>query len=373
VKDFEVVICGGGIAALECLLRLRRIAADQLHITLVSPNPEFDYRPLAVLESFGETPARTFPMKQIVADSGVRWLPQTLSHVDRHSRTIVTSSGDSVQYDALLIATGGRPRPINSFMDAFSSSRGPAMYQQLLAEIDSGRLTTLAFVIPEGLSWPLPLYELALMTSHRARTKGLDLTITMAIPGTRPLEMFGGNASARVGELLVEAGIDVYYSAIADMTVEGRLSLHRARLDIPVERTITLPQISGPDVRGIPGDAIHRFVPIDTRCRVRGTDGHVFAAGDATDTPIKHGGLSAQQADTAADGIAHLAGRAQASRPLYPVLRGKLITGDKPLYLSAQVVAGRGWNADISEDARWAPDDLVVASELNSYLASLSI
>jgi NADPH-dependent 2,4-dienoyl-CoA reductase/sulfur reductase-like enzyme len=50
------------------------------------------------------------------------------------------------------------------------------------------------------------------------------------------------------------------------------------------------------------------FVPVGEFSRVPGMAEHVFAAGDATNFPIKHGGFGAQQADVAAAGIAALAG-----------------------------------------------------------------
>ena len=68
---------------------------------------------------------------------------------------------------------------------------------------------------------------------------------------------------------------------------------------------------------------------------------HVFAAGDVTDFPIKHGGLGAQQADVAAAGIAALAGADVAPEPLRPVIRGVLHTGAAPLYLTARLEDGR--------------------------------
>jgi len=48
------------------------------------------------------------------------------------------------------------------------------------------------------------------------------------------------------------------------------------------------------------------LLSIDPLCRERGLT-NVFAAGDATDFPIKHGGIAAQQADVAAQTIATMA------------------------------------------------------------------
>ena len=59
----------------------------------------------------------------------------------------------------------------------------------------------------------------------------------------------------------------------------------------------------------------------------------VFAAGDATDQPIKQGGLATQQADAAAELIAAEAGARVTPRPFRRVLRGVVLTGEAPLYL----------------------------------------
>ena len=40
MADFRVVICGGGIAAVEGLLHLRRLAGDAVDIEVVAPNDE---------------------------------------------------------------------------------------------------------------------------------------------------------------------------------------------------------------------------------------------------------------------------------------------------------------------------------------------
>ena len=49
----RVVIAGGGVAALEAMVALRRLAGEFLEIELLSPDRDFFYRPLSVGEPFG--------------------------------------------------------------------------------------------------------------------------------------------------------------------------------------------------------------------------------------------------------------------------------------------------------------------------------
>lgn len=96
----------------------------------------------------------------------------------------------------------------------------------------------------------------------------------------------------------------------------------------------------------------------------------MFAAGDAADHPIKHGGLGAQMADTAADGIAALAGADIEVVPLRPVLRGVLHTGAEPLYLTARIEDGRV-ESEVTRDRPWPADEKIVAEELGPLLRTL--
>ena len=49
----RVLIAGGGVAALEAMLALRKLAEDRVDIELLAPDQDFFYRPLAVGEPFG--------------------------------------------------------------------------------------------------------------------------------------------------------------------------------------------------------------------------------------------------------------------------------------------------------------------------------
>jgi sulfide:quinone oxidoreductase len=367
VARFAAVICGGGVAGIEGLLRLRRLVGDQVDLTLLSPAEYLSYRPLAVLEPFAAGAAPRYSIPRIATDAAARLVRDTLAWVDRAGRVVHTGGGQRLPYDALLLAVGGRQGTELEHADVFTGSDDQS-FRRIVEDIETGSITSLAFVLPSGPCWPLPLYELALLTAGRAKQVGASLEIVITIPGPRPLHAFGGDAGDAISRLLRHAGITVHTSAAAQVVAPHHVVLRPRGVHLHPERIVTLPTISGPNVRGIPGDARNRFLPIDGHCRVPGTDGRVFAAGDATDLPVKQGGVGAQQADTAAAGIAHLAGLAEPPQPLRPVIRGTLLTGGTPLYLSAHLLAGEGWQARMYEQPPWPLDDKVIAEELGPYV-----
>lgn len=367
---FAVVICGGGVAGIEGLLRLHRLAGDHVEVTLLCPSECFFYRPDAVLEPFGADRMRGYSIERIAADAGAHWVRESMEWVDRAGGTVHTSTGRELAYDALLLAVGGLERSPTQHMDAFSD-RTSDTYRRILGDIESGRVAQIAFVRPEQPSWPLPLYELALLTARRARQLSVHLDIAFITREPEPLHAFGSEAGRAIARLLKDAGITLHTGADVVMPGTGQLTLLPSGIRLQPDRTMTLPTITGPNIRGVPGDALHRFLSIDEHCRVRETDGRIFGAGDATDLPLKHGGLGAQQADTAAAGIAHLAGAAGSPPPLRPVVRGKLLTGNSPLYLEAQLVAGEGWRTKIYDQPPWSPGEELITAELGRYLRGL--
>jgi sulfide:quinone oxidoreductase len=365
------VVCGAGFAGVEGLLRLRRLAGDQVDITVVSPADQLVYRPLAVLEPFAAGAVRRYPIERIVADAGARWLRDGLAWVDRNDRAVHTIGGRELPYDALLLAVGGRELPSSEHELVFTGRDAKRRYGRLLAAVDAREVGSLAFVVPDGPSWPLPLYELALLTAQHGRDSDRQLDISLVTAEQRPLPAFGGEAGEAITRLLQEAGVTLYVNSRAKVTGARHLILEPSGLELYPDRIVTLPAITGPNIRGIPGDAVDRFLHVDEFCRVPDTDGRIFAAGDATDLPVKQGGVGAQQADTAAAGIAHLAGLVEAPEALRPVIRATLLTGRRPLYLAAHMIAGQGWMAQVFDEAPWSVDAKVVAEELGPYLELL--
>lgn len=369
MAPLNVVICGGGFAAAEGLLRLHRLAGERVTVTLVAPNEHLIYRPLTVLIPFGGSQVARYPIRDLAATAGAQWLRDRVTAVEHRDRTVHTANGSPLHYDALLLAPGAKERKPNPHVALFTDRTGGETYRGIIDEIDDGTLTSLALIEPSGPSWPVPLYELALLTAKHARERGLRLDIALICPHPHPLYPFGDSVGAAVSDLLRTAGITLHLRADPHIRGPRLVRLEPVGLDLETDRIVSLPTITGPSLPGVPGEARDRFIPVDDRCRVRGTDGHVFAAGDATDLPVKHGGLAAQQADVAAAGIAHLADAAPVPEPFRPVLYGTLLTGDAPLYVEANLVAGHGWESRILTEPTWPPDQLVAAEDVAAYLA----
>jgi sulfide:quinone oxidoreductase len=135
---------------------------------------------------------------------------------------------------------------------------------------------------------------------------------------------------------------------------------------LQVDRVIALPELYGPSVRGIPlGE--HGFIRVNQYGQVPDT-GPIYAAGDAVEFAVKHGGIASQQADTAARSIAALAGAPVTPEPFNPVIHGMLLTGDKPLYLTARITGGHGFSSEITDTPTWSPPAKIAAKYLAPYL-----
>jgi sulfide:quinone oxidoreductase len=361
IEPRRIVIAGGGVGAIEALLALRDLGEATFDITVVAPDEQFVLRALTVAEPFAAGHSDLGAFDAIVREQGSTLHRATLTEVDPAEHTVLCSDGERLPYDVLVLSPGARPRA--AFPTGITFGLGdPAALNGLLADLEQGYTDTVAFVVPSGVTWALPLYELALMTAGQVRGMGRDVTISLVTPEPAPLAIFGPEASAAVAGLLAEAGIAVHCGI---PPVVGR---HRVHLvggeDIVVERVVSLPLLEGPRLPGVPADSAG-FIPTDTFGRVPGLDG-VYAVGDASDMPVKQGGLACQQADVVAAHIAREAGADVASEPLAPVLRGKLMTGRVSRFLRRDLHEASG-REDV--EPLWWPPAKVVGRYLAPWLA----
>ena len=359
----KVLIAGAGVAGLEAALALRELAGDLVSVELVSPDSEFVYRPLSVAAAFHAGEAHRFPLAHLAEEAGAGLTQAALRSVDVDRKVADTSAGQ-FEYDWLLLALGAHAVP--RIPGAFTF-RGPGdedAFSTLLADAREGRVRKLAFTMPTGSTWPLPMYELALLTAVHLADAGSDVQLEVVTPEDRPLKLFGAQASQVVAELLSEHRIRLRTETVPLIAAKGELRfVGTGKVD--ADRVVALPQLEGPRLRGVPHDT-NGFVPTNEHARVLGAF-DVFAAGDLTDFPVKQGGLAAQQADAAAEAIAAEAGAEVDPQPFAPVLRGLMLTGLTPRFMHAEL--GR-LESTVDTEPLWWPPGKIAGRYLGPFLAA---
>jgi sulfide:quinone oxidoreductase len=215
----------------------------------------------------------------------------------------------------------------------------------------------------------MPLYDLALITAAERGADDRDgVELSLITPEEQPLELFGRRVSAAVRQLLRDRGVALHACSYGVPGRRGWLEISPGERGLAVDRIVTVPRLLGPRLRGIPC-VRDGFIHTDAHGRVAAMEG-VFAAGDATDCPIKHGGLAAQQADAVAESLAAAVGAEIDPQPFRPVLRGLLLTGRSPRFLRADVSGGAGDDSVIAEGALWWPPNKLYGRYLAPYLSS---
>jgi sulfide:quinone oxidoreductase len=339
-EQYRVLVVGGGVAAVEALLALHDLAPDRVAVTVLAPNSDFVYRPMSVREPFAYTSAARYPLATIVADAGATLVRDKVARVEPEQRLVHTESGGTLEYDALILAMGAKLYERFAHATTIDDKRMDELLHGIVQDVEGGYLRSLAFVAPGRMAWPLPLYELALMTAARAFDMNVAPELTLVTPEDRPLSIFGAAVSDGVGELLEQAGIRAITSAYAEVHEDGEISINPGDRCLRADRVIALPELYGPSVRGIPLSE-HGFIRVNRFGRVPDL-AHVYAAGDGVDFPVKQGGIACQQADVAAESVAALAGVEVEGRAFAPEIHGMLLTGGAPRYLAAKLTGGHG-------------------------------
>jgi len=359
----HVVVAGAGVAGLETALALQALAPQRVSVELIAPESEFVYRPLAVAEPFQVGEVRRFPLARLVEAAGAELRPGTLAAVDPQEKRAALTDGSSLEYDVLVLAPGAQSLP--AVPGALTFRGTPADNEELgrlLERITTRDLQRLVFAVPPGSTWPLPLYELALLTGEYLAEHLTHAELTLVTPEELPLGLFGTRASEAIALLLEMRGIGLRTATTPLEFEDGVLELAGGGA-IAADAVVALPQLEGPRLEGIPQDE-HGFVPTDEFGRVAGlTD--VYAAGDLVQSPIKQGGVAAQEADAAAEAIAADAGAPVQPSPCRPVLRGLLLTGFVPRYLRHE----EGGPSFVDTQPLWSPPGKIVGRYLSPFLA----
>jgi sulfide:quinone oxidoreductase len=361
-RPLRVVVAGGGIAGLETLIALRGLVGHRVALTLVAPEDDFTLRALEVFEPFGVGHPQRYALAEVAADLDAAFHRDAVARVLGGQRRVLLASGTEVSYDALVLAMGAFPYPAYEHGTCFARAQEPEGFKEVLDDLRAGLAARIAIVVPDGVAWTLPAYELALMIAAYVE----PAQVTLVTPEHEPLSAFGPPAAELVRQELAAAGVELLEGVHADVPHPTVVQLARdARLSC--DRILHLPLLAGPNTPGIACDDAG-FILVDDAFRAR-DGGDVFAVGDGAAGPYKQGGLAAQQADAVAEQIAARAGAEHPPRPYRPVMRALLRTIHGPRYMRAEPPGGAG-SAEVSEQCLWWPPSKVAARWLTPWLAA---
>lgn len=367
----QVLIAGGGVAALEAAFAVHALAGDRVSTRVLTASDAYVDRPRTIGEPFNHAYAEHYPMASLVAGAGAELVHGMLVEVDTERSSALSSDGRAYSYDALVVATGATMQPRFAHATTLDDARMDEVLHGLVVDIEEGYVRRLAVVAPAPISWPLPAYEVALMAAERAWDMQVEMEIVLLTPERSPLEMFGEAASTELAGLLRSRGVEVITSAVSDVTTNRIVVAHPSGRVVDADRIVALPEFRGPDIAGLPSDG-GGFLPVDGFGRVRRVE-RVWAAGDVTDYPIKQGGVAAALADVVAQEIAARAGVPLTIDPFAPSLRAVLMTGGSPRYLYGRAAPWPGGHeqSQFSERPLDGSEDKILARYLTPHLHEL--
>src|SRR5437867_9998938 len=239
---YRVVIAGGGVAALEAMVALRALAEERVDIELLAPDRDFFYRPLSVAEPFGTGEALRFDLAALAAGCGARHRFGSLVAVSAADHRATLGHGEALNYDALVLALGARQRIALPGALTFRGSQDTRAFARIFEEAGGGAVGTLAFAVPSGVTWPLPLYELAIQTAARLEEKRAEARILFFTPEEEPLAVVGREGSDVVSQLLADHGIELLTKVHVERFEDGLLHLVPG-VPVAAERVVALPRL----------------------------------------------------------------------------------------------------------------------------------
>jgi NADPH-dependent 2,4-dienoyl-CoA reductase/sulfur reductase-like enzyme len=281
----RVVIVGASLAGLRCAQALRAKGFDGT-ISLYGEEPDlpYDRPPLSKQVLSGEWEGERIALADDVTYEKLG--------LDLHLGTRVTSLADVGSYDALVVATGARPRAIDGGLVVRTLPDSLAL---------RARLDAASRVVVVGAGF------IGAEVAAVARTKGKDVTLLEALP--QPLSRgLGDDVGAALGRLHTAKGVDLRTGVgVASIDAAG---VHLAdgalvEADVVVVGIGVIPNVDWLEGSGAELD---NGVLCDETLRVVGLS-NVWAAGDVARWPhAKYGEIRIEHWTNAVEQGQHVAG-----------------------------------------------------------------
>ena len=214
-----MVVAGGSFAGLAAAFTLRERLEPADRVTVVHPSGTFFFKPSLVGAALGRSVARaSFDIGPALLSKGISYQRSTLRRVDIEAKRVETDDGE-VAYDALIIATGGRPNTQGVLGAAGEFRENHFIVGQESSEDVRNRILQLIrqpgpvlVGAIQGASYISAMYELALGLDTVLRREGVreqvPITFVTAEPYLGHLGFGQTAARSRLERLFLDRGID---------------------------------------------------------------------------------------------------------------------------------------------------------------------
>ena len=284
----RIVIVGGGQAAAQAVQSLRS-GGYQGALTIIGDEPALPYQrpPLSKAYMKGEFAEERLYFRPAAwyEDNNVELLLSSrATSIDRAAQTVEMEHGGHLSYDALIIATGSRPRPLpvaGADLEGVHDLRGLADVERIRPQMVAGRS-----IVIVGAGY------IGLEAAAVARQMGLNVTVLEMAPRvlarvTSPVmsDFYAAEHRQQGVDIRTEARLDHLEGKDGHVTAAILADGTSLTADIVLVGIGILPNEELARESGI---ACSNGILVDRDART--SDPRVFAAGDCASRPLVHYG-----------------------------------------------------------------------------------
>jgi sulfide:quinone oxidoreductase len=311
----QVLVLGGGFAALESTFLLRMRLGEKVDIRLVSDRDHFVFRPNSIYVPFGTDPASLLvDLRKPLSRRHINFERGRVAEVEPDTRFVSLADGQRFRYDKLIVATGAdtHAEEIPGLTDHAATiwtTDSMLDVRRRFAEVRDragrGERQRVLFLVPPNNKCSGPLYEIVFMleTWLRRERAREQVEITWSTYEQGFIQAFGPRLHDLVVTEFAKRGIDGHTEEVVTEVRPGDVryadgssrEFDQLIAFPPYVSAVRYPALASDD-RG--------FVTTELETRLAAGRDDVYVPGDGGDFPIKQAFLAFLQADAVAEHIA---------------------------------------------------------------------